>query len=63
MRPTQTEGFKLQSERHAASCRALGCEVEIIIEPGTNHFDLPLRFMDKGAALTQAALRVMKIQA
>ena len=60
--PNETEGFKLQSECYAASCRALGCEVEIIIEPGANHFDLPLRFMDKTAALTRAALRVMQLQ-
>ena len=59
--PNETEGFKLQSECYAASCRATGCEVEIIIEPGTNHFDLPLRFMDKTAALTRAALRVMQL--
>ena len=57
--PNETEGFKLQSECYAAACRALGCAVEIICEPGTNHFDLPLRFMDRDAALTRAVVRVM----
>jgi arylformamidase len=57
--PNETEGFKQQSECYAAACRAIGCEVEIVIEPGTNHFDLPLRFMDREAALTRAALRAM----
>ncbi len=57
--PNETEEFKRQSECYAAACTALGCDVEIICEPGTNHFDLPLRFMDKTAALTKATLRVM----
>ncbi len=57
--PNETEGFKQQSECYAAACRAIGCDVEIVIEPGTNHFDLPLRFMDREAALTRAALRAM----
>ena len=57
--PNETEGFKLQSECYAAACRAAGCAVEIVCEPGTNHFDLPLRFMDANAALTKATLGVM----
>ena len=57
--PNETEEFKRQAECYAASCRALGCDVEIVIEPGTNHFDLPLRLMDPEAALTRAAMRVM----
>ena len=57
--PNETEEFKRQSECYAAACTALGCAVDVICEPGTNHFDLPLRFMDKNAALTRATLRVM----
>ncbi len=57
--PNETEEFKRQSECYAAACRAIGCEVEIICETSTNHFDLPLRFIDRNAALTKAALRVM----
>jgi hypothetical protein len=57
--PNETEEFKRQSECYAAACSALGCEVEIVIEAGTNHFDLPLRFMDRDASLTRAVTRVM----
>ena len=57
--PNETEEFKRQSECYAAACTTLGCAVDVICEPGTNHFDLPLRFMDKTAALTRATLRVM----
>jgi arylformamidase len=59
--PNETEEFKRQSEIYAAACSARGCTVEFVAEPGTNHFDLPIRFMDKDAALTRAVLRVMKI--
>ena len=59
--PNETEEFKRQSECYAAACSALGCDVEIVCETGTNHFDLPLRFMDRQAALTRAVVRVMGI--
>ena len=63
--------------RHSATMRgALPCELNLpygptpaerldffpATKPGANHFDLPLRFMDKTAALTRAALRVMQLQ-
>lgn len=57
--PSETEEFKRQSEIYAAACAARGCAVEIVMEPGTNHFDLPLRFMDPQSALTRAVLRAM----
>lgn len=55
----ETEEFKRQSEVYAAACAARGSPVEIIVEPGTNHFNLPLRFMDRNDAMTRAVLRVM----
>jgi arylformamidase len=57
--PNETEEFKRQSEVYAGACTAVGCSVEIVLEPGTNHYDLPLRFQDSQAALTRAVLKVM----
>ena len=42
-----------------AVCATRGCGVEFVAEPGTNHFDLPMRFMDRESALSRAVLRVM----
>jgi arylformamidase len=56
---SETEEFKRQSEAYAAACAALGCPVEIVMEPGSNHFDLPMRLMDPAAPLTRAVLRAM----
>ncbi len=57
--PNEAGEFAIQSEAYIAACRARGCDVEFVAEPGTNHFDLPLRFMDRDSALTRAVLRVM----
>ena len=57
--PNETEEFKRQSEIYGAACAARGCAVDYVMEPGTNHFDLPIRFMDPQAALTRTTLRVM----
>ena len=57
--PNETEEFKRQSEIYAAACAARGAQVQIVLEPGTNHFDLPMRFMDPAAALTRAVLAAM----
>ena len=57
--PNEAAEFEVQSETYMAACRARGCAVEFVAEPGTNHFDLPMRLMDGGAALTKAVLRVM----
>ena len=57
--PNETEEFKRQSEIYAAACAARGSRVEIVLEPGTNHFDLPMRFMDRQSSLTRAVLRVI----
>ena len=55
----ETQEFARQSEIYAAACAARGCPVEMICEPGSNHFDLPLRLMDRTAPLTRAVLRIM----
>jgi arylformamidase len=60
--PSETEEFKRQSEIYAAACTARGCEVRLVMEPGTNHFDLPSRFMDPQGALTRAVLDVMGLR-
>ena len=57
--PNETEEFKRQSEVYAAACAARGCAVEILVPPGTNHFTLPLVFMEPGHALTRAVLATM----
>jgi arylformamidase len=57
--PNETEEFKRQTEIYAAACTARGCPVEVVMEPGSNHYDLPLRFQDADAGLTRAALRSM----
>ena len=57
--PNEAAEFEIQSEAYMAACRSVGCEVAFVAEPGTNHFDLPMRFMDRDAALTRAVLRVM----
>ncbi|MGL4496713.1 MAG: alpha/beta hydrolase [Beijerinckiaceae bacterium] len=57
--PDETEEFHRQSEAYAAACAARGSPVEMIVPPGTNHFDLPLAFMDRESPLTRAVLRLM----
>ena len=57
--PNETDEFKRQSEVYAAASAARGASAEIIIEPGTNHFDLPLKLMDPKSALTRSVLRLM----
>jgi arylformamidase len=57
--PSETGEFKRQSEIYAAAIAARGGEVEVIVEPGTNHFDLPMIFMDRTRALTQAVFTRM----
>lgn len=57
--PSETQEFKRQSEVYAAACAAHGCAVEIVVEPDTNHFDLPLMFMDPGRHLSKSVLRLM----
>lgn len=57
--PNETEEFKRQSEAYAAACAARDCAVEIVCEPGTNHFDLPLRLGQGASPLGGAVLRLM----
>ena len=57
--PNETEEFKRQSETYASACAAKGMAVEIVLEPGTNHFALPMRLMDMRSNLTRATLAVM----
>jgi len=57
--PNETEEFKRQSEVYAAACASRGCPVTLLVEPGTNHFDLPMRFMDRRSSLTQSVLHLM----
>jgi arylformamidase len=55
----ETVEFQRQSEVYGAACAALGCQVRMIMEPDSNHFDLPLRLMSPKAPLTQAIFNVM----
>lgn len=57
--PSETYEFQRQSEIYAAACMARGCPVEIVVEPGTNHFDLPMMFMDPGKHLSKSVLKLM----
>lgn len=57
--PSETDEFKRQSEVYAAAIAARGGAVEVIVEPGTNHFDLPLMFEDRSRAITRAVFRLM----
>ena len=59
--PNETEEFKRQSEIYAAACVARGSDVEMLVPPGTNHYDLPLELMKPGSALTRAVLRLMRL--
>lgn len=59
--PNEAAEFAIQSEAFIAVCRSRGCAVEFVAEPGSNHFDLPLRLMDRAAPLTNAVLRVMRL--
>lgn len=57
--PSETGEFKRQSEIYAAAIAARGGRVEVIVEPGTNHFDLPMVFEDASRPLTRAVLGLM----
>lgn len=57
--PNETEEFKRQSEVYAAASAALGAKIEVLVEPGTNHFDLPLKLMDENSTLFAATARLM----
>lgn len=57
--PSETEEFKRQSEVYAAASAARGAEVSVLVEPGTNHFDLPLKLMDDRSALFAGTARLM----
>ncbi len=57
--PGEAAQFALQSEAYLAVCRSRGCAAHFIAEPGTNHFDLPLRLMDAQSALSRAVLGLM----
>jgi arylformamidase len=56
---SETFEFQRQSEVYAAACRARGCDVRLVMEPNSNHFDLPLRLMQAQSPLTQAVFEVM----
>lgn len=56
---SETIEFQRQSEIYAAACAARGCDVRLVMEPQSNHFDLPLRLMSPTAPLTQAICQVM----
>lgn len=58
---SETTEFLRQSEIYAAACAAIGCNVSIISEVQSNHFDLPLRLMSNDAPLTRAVLSAMRI--
>ncbi len=57
--PGEAAEFAIQAEAYMAVCAARGCAVDFVAEPGTNHFDLPLRLMDRRSPLTGATLRLM----
>jgi len=42
--PNEAAEFVVQSEAYLAACAAVGCKAQFVAEPGTNHFDLPMRF-------------------
>jgi arylformamidase len=56
---SETFEFQRQSEVYAAACAARGCDVRLVMEDKSNHFDLPLRLMNPQSALTQAIWDVM----
>jgi arylformamidase len=58
---SETTEFMRQSEVYASACAALGCNVSIVSEAQSNHFDLPLRLMQPDAPLTRAVLAAMDI--
>jgi arylformamidase len=57
--PNEAEEFAIQSEAYLAVCAAKGCDARFVAEPGTNHFDLPMRLMDRSSALSRAVLEAM----
>lgn len=57
--PNEASEFAIQSEAYLAACAARGCPVRFVAEPGTNHFDLPMRFMDPRSSLSRAVLKLM----
>ena len=52
--PSETDEFKRQSEVYFAACRAVGCQVDVVPVPGTNHFDIPFSLADGASPLSQA---------
>ncbi len=59
--PSESAEFAIQSEAFIAACAARGCATTFVAEPGTNHFDLPLKLMDRESALSRAILRAMDL--
>ncbi len=57
--PNEAAEFAVQSEAYLAASVAVGCHARFVAEPGTNHFDLPMRFMDRDSALSRAVLETM----
>ncbi len=52
--PSETDEFKRQSEVYFAACQAVGCRVQVVLAPGTNHFDLPCVLAEPMSALSVA---------
>ncbi len=57
--PNEAAEFVIQSEAYMAACASRGYRAQFVTEPGTNHFDLPMRLMDRGSALSRAVLGAM----
>ncbi|WP_165963894.1 alpha/beta hydrolase [Actinomadura sp. KC216] len=56
----ETAEFRRQSEDYIAACRAAGCDVHALPQPGVDHFQAILGFNTADGDLTHALLEQMK---
>jgi arylformamidase len=57
--PNETAEFKRQSEVYFAACTTIGCKVQTVAVPNTNHFDIVLALADAGSPLSLAVRAVI----
>lgn len=57
--PSETDEFKRQSEVYFAACTTIGCKVQTVAVPNTNHFDIVLALADAGSPLSLAVRAVI----